>query len=115
MQQSHQHTHQDDGHNHNQDTPAQPPKQAAAGAPQISIYSTHTCGYCKMEKAWLDEQGINYTNHFVDDDQARADEMIEKSGQMGVPVTIVTLADGSEELVVGFDRPRLAKLIGLEQ
>ncbi len=87
--------------------------QSAKTSPQVTIYSTHTCGFCKLEKMWLDEQGVVYINYFVDEDHTKAHEMIEKSGQMGVPVTVVAQTDGSEELVVGFDRPRLANLLGL--
>jgi len=83
-------------------------------AKSITIYSTTTCPYCKMEKKWFDEQGVPYTNHFVDEDQTKADEMIKKSGQMGVPVTEVVTAEGKTELVIGFDKKRLAELIGIK-
>lgn len=76
----------------------------------VTIYSTQTCPYCKQEKAWLDEQGIKYTNYFVDEEPDKAQEMIDKSGQLGVPVTIVQ-ADDKEEVVVGFDRARLTTLL----
>lgn len=81
--------------------------------PIITIYSTKTCPYCKMEKTWLDENGIEYTNHWVDEDAAKAKAMIDISHQMGVPVTVVT-KHGKEELVVGFDKIKLADLIGLD-
>ena len=75
---------------------------------KIQIYSTTTCPYCKMEKAYLDEKGIKYENFFVDQDEKKADEMIKKSGQMGVPVIMI-----GNELVVGFDEGRLHDLLAV--
>ena len=73
---------------------------------EIKVYSTPTCPYCKMAKTYLDEKGIKYQDFDVTQDAAAKDEMIEKSGQMGVPVITV---DG--ELVIGFDRERLDNLL----
>lgn len=73
---------------------------------EVKVYSTPTCPYCKMAKTYLDEKGIKYRDFDVTQDAAAKDEMIEKSGQMGVPVLTV---DG--ELVIGFDRERLDNLI----
>jgi glutaredoxin len=56
-----------------------------------------------MAKDFLKEQGIEYTEFDVAHDQGRRQEMIQKSGQMGVPVIIV-----GDEVIVGFDRGRLA-------
>jgi glutaredoxin len=81
----------------------------------ITIYSTVTCPYCKLEKQWLDKNNIQYTSYMVDQDQDKADEMIKKSGQMGVPVTEIILADGKSEIVVGFDKPKLMELIGIKE
>ena len=79
----------------------------------ITIYSTKTCPYCKMEKEYLTKRGIKFINYFADEDPARAQEMIDKSGQMGVPVTIIKDDKGKEEIVVGFERNRLDKIIGI--
>lgn len=78
----------------------------------ITIYSTKTCPYCKMEKEYFDVKKISYTNIFVDEDDAKAEEMIHKSGQYGVPVTVVE-KDGKEEIIVGFDQKRLNEVIGI--
>ncbi len=76
----------------------------------ITIYTTPTCVYCKMTKALLKEKGIAYTEKDVSaDDQAR-EEMIHKSGQLGVPVIDI---DG--KIVVGFDKERLTEFLGLEK
>lgn len=80
--------------------------------PNVTIYSTHTCHFCHMEKAWLDEHQVAYTNYFVDEDDSKANEMIKRSGQMAVPVTIIS-GPQREEIVIGFDRPKLAKLLGV--
>lgn len=78
----------------------------------VTIYSTKTCGYCKLAKEFMDTKGVGYTDIDVGVDQAKAREMIEKSGQMGVPVIVV--GEGSEEeLIVGFDQNRLAQSLGL--
>lgn len=81
-------------------------------AKPVTIYSTQTCGYCKSAKEFMDSRGVAYQEVDVGIDQARAREMIEKSGQMGVPVIVV--GDGTEEeLIVGFDQNRLATALGL--
>lgn len=79
---------------------------------RVTIYSTQTCPYCRAEKAWLNEQGIAYTEVDVSFDRAKQEEMIDKSGQMGVPVTVISDDHGSNEVVVGFDQPKLASLLG---
>lgn len=66
-----------------------------------------------MEKAFFKEKGVPYTEKDVSRDSATAQEMIETSGQMGVPVTVITDEGGQETLIVGFDRTRLASTLGL--
>lgn len=77
---------------------------------QVTIYTTPTCVYCKMTKEFFHDHNIQYTEHNVYADEKARDEMISKSGQMGVPVIDI---DG--ELVVGFDRPRLVELLGIQE
>ncbi|MBI4133717.1 glutathione S-transferase N-terminal domain-containing protein [Candidatus Uhrbacteria bacterium] len=74
----------------------------------VLIYSTPTCPYCKMAKEYFKEHNVAYTDYDVAADARRAEEMIKKSGQRGVPVS-----DIEGELTIGFDRKRLAKLLGL--
>ncbi len=74
---------------------------------KITIYSTATCGYCKMLKSYLQSKDITYDEKHADQDQKLAEELYEKSGQLGVPFTIVEKNDGSEEKIVGFDRGRI--------
>lgn len=68
----------------------------------ITVYTTATCGYCNMLKNYLKENNIPFTEKRVDQDQDAAQEMVAKSGQMGVPFTIVN-KDGEERGVLGFD------------
>lgn len=80
---------------------------------KVRIFSTQTCPYCKMEKAYLDERRVRYENIFVDLDPKAAQDMIEKSGQMGVPVTEFTYDDGKVEYLLGFDKPKIDQILGL--
>ncbi len=53
---------------------------------QVTIYSTPTCGYCKMAKAFFQENNVAYEEKDVSVDAAARDAMVQKSGQLGVPV-----------------------------
>lgn len=72
----------------------------------VIVYSTPTCPFCKQIKAFLLEHKIKFTDVDVMADQNKAREMIQKSGQMGVPVTDI---DG--EIVIGFDQKKLKELL----
>lgn len=74
----------------------------------VKVYSTPTCPWCIRVKQFLKENNIPFEDYDVSVDQEKAEEMIERSGQMGVPVIDV---DG--EIVIGFDRQRLKELLGL--
>jgi len=78
-----------------------------------TVYSTPTCGYCKLLKQWLDENHIAYEAVDVALDPARGQEMVEKTGQLGVPVSIITFDDGAEEIILGFDKFRIGALLGI--
>lgn len=75
----------------------------------VTIYSTPTCHFCGMAKEFFKANNIQYTEHDVAADVVQRKAMIEKSGQMGVPV--ITVGDG---LVVGFDEEELRKLLNLQ-
>lgn len=81
----------------------------------VTIYTTPTCGFCVMTKRFFSEHNVAYTEKDVSGSAAAAQEMIDRSGQMGVPVTVVTDDGGQETLVVGFDRPRLAAVLGIPE
>ena len=76
--------------------------------PTVKVYSTPTCPYCKMAKDYLKAKGVQFEEIDVSEDTARADEMVKISGQMGVPVLDI---DG--EIIVGFDRQKINKALGL--
>jgi len=65
----------------------------------IKIYSTPTCPYCRMAKAYLDQKGVAYKDVDVSEDRKAAEEMVEKTGQMGVPVL-----DIEGLMIIGFDK-----------
>ncbi len=77
-------------------------------ARKVIVYSTPSCPYCVMTKDFLKANGIAYSEIDVSSDEKAAEEMIEKSGQMGVPVIDV---DG--QIIVGFNKPALKKALGL--
>ena len=70
-----------------------------------------TCPYCKMEKSWLDEKKITHELVYVDKNQEKAQYMVEKTGQMGVPVTEIEYEEGEPEYIIGFDKPKLAQIL----
>ncbi|MDQ5968988.1 MAG: glutaredoxin 3 [Patescibacteria group bacterium] len=73
---------------------------------KVTIYSTPTCHYCNLAKDYFNDNQVKYEAFDVASDLEKRKEMMEKSGQLGVPV--ITIGD---EVVVGFDRSRLAKLL----
>ena len=73
---------------------------------KVVIYSTPTCPYCKRAKDYLSRKGIPYTDINVAVDKDAAKEMIQKSGQMGVPVITI-----DNEIIVGFNQALLDKLL----
>jgi glutaredoxin/uncharacterized protein (DUF302 family) len=78
---------------------------------EVKLYATMSCPYCKMEASWLDENKIKYRHIFVDLDQKAAEEMVRKTGQMGVPVTEVVYDNDEEEYIIGFDKGRLEEIL----
>lgn len=75
---------------------------------KVVVYSTPTCVYCKMAKDYFKEHNVAYEEKDVTMDMDAQEEMIEKSGQMGVPVIAI---DG--EMIIGFDQKRIAELLGM--
>jgi glutaredoxin-like YruB-family protein len=76
---------------------------------KVIIYSTPTCIYCKMAKGWLEENKIPFEDYDVYIDAEKRKEMLDKTGQMGVPVITV-----DEEIIVGFDKKRLMELLEIK-
>ena len=77
--------------------------------PKIKVFSTPSCVYCVTLKEFLRENNIKFEDIDVSMDRKMADEMIEKSGQMGVPVLDI---DG--QIIIGFDKEKISKLLNIE-
>ncbi len=73
---------------------------------KVVVYTTPTCSYCHQAKAFLSQQGVPFVEKNVAADRQAAMEMVQRSGQQGVPV--ITVGD---EVVVGFNQPRLRQLL----
>jgi len=75
---------------------------------EVTIYTSSTCSWCEAVKDYLRAREIDFEEVDVSEDMDRAQELVERSGQYGVPVVDI---DG--EMVVGFDRPRIDALLEL--
>ena len=75
----------------------------------VIIYSTPTCVYCKMAKEFFKKNNIQYTDFNVAEDPKAREEMVKKSGQLGVPVI-----DIEGEIIVGFNQKELERILGLK-
>jgi len=73
---------------------------------EITIYSTPTCHFCHSAKAFFDENSIKYTDHDVAADMDKRKEMVDMTGQMGVPVIKI-----GDDVIVGFDEGKVKELI----
>lgn len=76
--------------------------------PKIIVYSTPTCPHCNNAKQFFKEHNVEFENINVAEDRAKAQEMVQKSGQMGVPVIDI---DG--KIVVGFDQGKIEEILGI--
>ena len=72
----------------------------------ITLYTTPTCTYCRKAKDFFRQNHIRFTEHDVAKDMRRADEMVRKSGQMGVPVI-----DINGRIIVGFNQAEVEKAL----
>jgi len=73
---------------------------------EVIVYSTPTCPYCSAAKDYFRDNEVEFTDYDVSSDREKAREMIEKTGQQGVPVIEI---DG--EVVIGFDKDKIENLI----
>ncbi len=76
--------------------------------PTVTIYSTPSCHFCHAAKDFFTENHIAFTDHNVATDLPKRQEMIERTGQMGVPVIVV-----GNETIIGFDEPRLREALAI--
>jgi glutaredoxin-like YruB-family protein len=72
----------------------------------VKLYSTPSCGYCQMAKSFFRERNIKFTEYNVASDTRKAEEMVHKSRQQGVPVI-----DYNGKIIVGFNRAKIERLI----
>lgn len=77
---------------------------------KIRVFSTPTCAYCKTLKMFLEEHNMEFEDIDVSQNEQIQKEMIEKSGQMGVPVIDI---DG--EFIVGFDKKKICELLTIKE
>ncbi len=75
---------------------------------KVTIYSTPTCHFCQMAKEYFKANNVEYSEFDVASNSEKRREMMEKSGQLGVPVILI-----DESVVVGFNRPKLGQLLGI--
>lgn len=74
----------------------------------ITIYSTPTCHFCQATKEFFKKNNIEFTDYNVAEDAVKRTEMLERSGQMGVPVIFI-----ESEMIIGFNEKRLKDLLGI--
>ena len=85
----------------------------------VTIYSTPSCHFCHLAKDFFTENNVTYTEHNVAEDTEKRTEMMNLTGQMGVPVIVVaTQNEGgdttAEDIVIGFNEPRVKELLHME-
>jgi len=76
---------------------------------KVTIYTTPTCVYCKGAKEFFQEHNVSYEEKNVAVDEQAREDMVQKSGQLGVPVI-----DVNGEIVIGFDKGKLSELLGIK-
>jgi glutaredoxin 3 len=77
---------------------------------KVTIYSTPSCHFCHMAKDFFKEKNIEFQDFDVAGDMAKRKEMIDKSGQMGVPVILI-----GDKVIVGFNKPKIIELLGIKE
>ena len=77
---------------------------------KVIIYSTPSCHFCHMPKDFFKEKGVEFEDFDVAQNLEKRKEMLEKSGQMGVPVIII-----KDQLIVGFNKPKIVELLGIKE
>jgi glutaredoxin 3 len=75
----------------------------------VEIYSTPSCHFCHMAKDFFKANNVPFTDYDVASDPAKRAELVDKSGQLGVPVIII-----GNDLIVGFNKPKIAELLGIK-
>jgi|TARA_B100000315_G_C14257998_1_gene442822 glutaredoxin-like YruB-family protein len=76
---------------------------------KVKVYSTSSCPWCHKAMDFLKENKIDFEEINVESDEKGRNDMIEKSGQMGVPVI-----DAKGTIIIGFDEPKLRAALGMK-
>lgn len=77
----------------------------------ITIFTSNTCAYCVMVKKYLSAKGVGYEEVNIDEHPERQKDAYELSGQLAVPVTVVTKQDDTRQVVVGYNLSQLAPAV----
>ena len=80
---------------------------------KVVMYTTKTCPFCKMQKDYLNSKNVSFEEILVDENPEEAQKMIEISGQMGVPFTVIDKNDNSRVTILGFDRALIDETLGI--
>lgn len=78
--------------------------------PKVRVFSTSTCPYCVTLKEFLKENNVEFEDIDVSQDKNALDEMVKKSGQMGVPVVEI---DG--QIIIGFDKEKISEILSIKE
>lgn len=81
---------------------------------EVKLYATFSCPYCKMEKNWLNENKVPHKVIMVDINSYEAQKMVEKTGQMGVPVTEIIYKSNDSEFIIGFEKSKLSEALQID-
>ncbi|HAE36706.1 MAG: Glutaredoxin-like protein, YruB-family [Candidatus Nomurabacteria bacterium GW2011_GWF2_35_66] len=77
---------------------------------KVIVYSTPTCHFCHMAKDFFKEKGVEFEDFNVAEDLVKRKEMLDRSGQMGVPVILI-----KDQVIVGFNKPQIIELLGIKE
>jgi glutaredoxin-like YruB-family protein len=81
---------------------------------KVTIYTTPSCTFCKQTKEFYQANNVEYEEKDVAQDTEAAQEMVDKSHQMGVPVSMITKEGETEpKIIIGFDKTALSEALGL--
>jgi glutaredoxin 3 len=76
--------------------------------PKVVVFSTPSCPWCTKVKSYLKQKGVTFKNVDVSRDRRAAEDMVRRTGQQGVPVVLI-----GSRAIVGFDKPKIDKYLGL--
>ena len=84
------------------------PKLNTSKQPKVIVFSTPTCSWCNKLKTYLRQHSVKFRDVDVSRDQAAARDLVKRTGQMGVPVTLI-----NNRPIIGFDKPQIDRMLGI--